>query len=363
MMIEASLSADDVTRAQRSRRWDLMFPVEVEARFEADTGNRHLHALRIVMLRTVVIYNLFLVGDYLLAGDAFSLALVLHVALVTPWILIAMALIRRPVGPTARNLLISSIPLTMTAGVLAVFSVSRDPLVAHYQYFAVICVMLGNVVLRPAFSYAVVQSIVAVAAHVAVCLWHPLMPSAVGVMAAFGFVVCAGMTLLAGYSIERDMRRAYLMRLKDQLAQRHLQKMATELELMSHVDPLTGLANRRGVDSRVAALLEHGGAGRGFVVLMIDVDHFKLFNDQYGHLQGDRCLTLVAKAVASAVREGTDIIGRFGGEEFIAILPEASIEAGLRVAERMRRALERMAVPHAGSPFGLVTMSIGIGAG
>ncbi len=363
MTMDGTISAEDVARAQASRLRGLSFPPIVEARFEADTSARRLQALRIVILRTLVIYNLFLFGDYLLAPDGFGLSLLLHVLVVTPWMLIALALISKPVGPVIRNLLMASLPLAMLGGILAVFVVSRDPNVTHYQYFAVIAVMFGNVVLRPTFSYAVAMSALAVLGHAAACLWHPLMPTPVGLVAVFGLVVSTGMTLLAGYSIERDMRRAYLTRLKDQLARRHLQQTAADLEQMSHVDPLTGLANRRGVDARVAALFANGQAGRAFAVLMIDVDHFKGFNDQYGHLEGDRCLTLVAAAVGSAVREGTDIVGRFGGEEFIAILPDASHAAGARIAGRMRRALEGMALPHAGSPFGIVTMSIGIGAG
>jgi diguanylate cyclase (GGDEF)-like protein len=363
MTMDADLSADHVARAQRKRRWTLTFPPEVEARFEADTATRRLQVLRIVMIRTVVIYNLFLVGDYLLARDSLGLSLVLHFGLVTPWILIVLASIRRSTPPVIRNLLVASVPLAMIGGIIAVFSVSRHIDVTHYQYFIVITVMFGNVVLRPGFAYAVAASVAAVFAHAAACFLHPMMPTSVAVIAVFSLIVSAGVTLLAGYSIERDMRRAYLMRLKDQLAQRDLQRTAETLEQISNIDPLTGLANRRGVDAQVAALFRSGEGGRPFCVLMVDVDHFKGFNDRYGHRHGDTCLTHVAAAVSGAVGGPRDIVGRFGGEEFIAILPDASLGEATRIAERMRLTLERLAIPHAGSPFGVATISIGVGAG
>ena len=93
---------------------------------------------------------------------------------------------------------------------------------------------------------------------------------------------------------------------------------------------------------------------------MMDIDHFKGFNDHYGHAGGDQCLRQVAQALALCVRRATDLLARYGGEEFACILPRTDAEGALTLAEQMRAALEAMAMPHAQSsaaPF--VTISSG----
>ncbi len=94
---------------------------------------------------------------------------------------------------------------------------------------------------------------------------------------------------------------------------------------------------------------------------MIDVDRFKPFNDHhYGHPEGDRCLAAVAGAIREAVRGGLDVAGRYGGEEFLVMLPAATEADALAAAERIRRAVENLAVPHAAGEFGIVTVSVGV---
>ncbi len=97
-------------------------------------------------------------------------------------------------------------------------------------------------------------------------------------------------------------------------------------------------------------------------VAMIDIDHFKGYNDHYGHQGGDRCLTTVAATVAATVRS-TDYVARYGGEEFCIILPETPLADALVVAGRVRAAIEALREPHALSPHGIVTVSIGVAAG
>lgn len=93
---------------------------------------------------------------------------------------------------------------------------------------------------------------------------------------------------------------------------------------------------------------------------MVDVDHFKAYNDLYGHPAGDECLRVVGECLKLAVRRTDDIVARYGGEEFAAILPFTSEDDSFQVAERVRRGLADLALPHAGSPLNIVTVSIGI---
>lgn len=133
------------------------------------------------------------------------------------------------------------------------------------------------------------------------------------------------------------------------------------LEQLARVDPLTKLANRRAFDWRLRAEWELGAAlSHPVSLLMIDVDHFKHFNDHYGHVAGDECLQAVGSALASTVRARTGICARYGGEEFAILLPRVSLENAVEIAERVRKAVEACHIAHHDSATGQVTVSIGI---
>ncbi len=364
MAPDVDITAQDLARARSTRRWNLTFPAAIETRFEREIGQRRARTLQLVMSRTVLVYNAFLIGDYFLVGDAFWLAVVLHFAVVTPWMVVACILMSRPLVAWLRNLIIASIPLAMIAGILMVFSASRDPLAAHYQYFAVIALIYANAALRPSYPLALAISLVTIVAHTLAMALHPGIAVPVAVSAACVLMVAAYVSLSANFAIERDLRRLYLLRLTDMLAASDLQRAAADLHRISYVDPLTGLANRRGIDARADALFAGAEPRQGhFSVLMIDVDHFKSFNDHYGHPEGDRCLARVAGAIRDTVREGIDVVGRYGGEEFLVILPDAELADALKIAGRMRRLLEQLAIPHDHVANGIVTVSIGVGEG
>src|ERR1700748_655372 len=93
--------------------------------------------------------------------------------------------------------------------------------------------------------------------------------------------------------------------------------------------------------------------------LFIDIDHFKRFNDTYGHARGDNALAQVAECIESVIRRPGDIAARYGGEEFVVLLPNASSDGALRIAEKLRAKVERMGIAHTSSPHGVVTVSIG----
>jgi two-component system, cell cycle response regulator len=121
----------------------------------------------------------------------------------------------------------------------------------------------------------------------------------------------------------------------------------------SQTDPLTGLLNRRSLQAEVSARCQ---AREGFGVLFMDLDHFKSVNDRFGHEMGDRVLVAVAAVLKTALRPG-DVVGRYGGEEFVAVVAGAGPESARLVAERLRRAIEAMLPPKSGPAK--LTISIG----
>jgi len=142
---------------------------------------------------------------------------------------------------------------------------------------------------------------------------------------------------------------------------RRLRESRQELERLSITDPLTGLANRRRLEGELEReVLRSDRMGHRFVALMLDVDHFKKFNDTYGHPAGDELLKRLASALQELVRE-VDLAARYGGEEFVVILAETPAAEGLRVAERIRaRLAEEKFAPQSGAASVGVTVSIGL---
>ena len=134
------------------------------------------------------------------------------------------------------------------------------------------------------------------------------------------------------------------------------------LELLSVTDPLTGIANRRRMDDVLEAEWRRALRDRsGMSIAMIDIDHFKLYNDHYGHPAGDRCLFLVADALRRNVRH-IDLVARYGGEEFAVILPGSDVVGARTVAERVCAAVVELNEPHALTECGFVTVSVGFAA-
>jgi diguanylate cyclase (GGDEF)-like protein len=141
----------------------------------------------------------------------------------------------------------------------------------------------------------------------------------------------------------------------------NLREASAELERLASVDPLTGVLNRRAFFDRLGTEFRRGlRYGRPVAALMIDIDHFKLLNDTHGHAAGDAVLTAVADTLAPNVRE-SDVIGRYGGEEFAVFLPETTLADGAFVAEKLRLVVEALEVPApvGGSPL-RVTISVGV---
>ena len=143
--------------------------------------------------------------------------------------------------------------------------------------------------------------------------------------------------------------------------QEQLQKVNGELNRLAHVDVLTELTNRRGFFTSYER--EWGRADREhetLSVILADIDSFKAYNDNYGHLEGDDCLRRVARAMASCILRPADVVARYGGEEFVVLLPNTSSEGAMLVAERLRKAVNDEAIPHSHS-LGGSTVSISLG--
>jgi diguanylate cyclase (GGDEF)-like protein len=142
-----------------------------------------------------------------------------------------------------------------------------------------------------------------------------------------------------------------------------LKRARDRLSQLAMIDALTGLRNRRALDQALELECQRFRRARAgtLSVILIDIDHFKRFNDTYGHPAGDACLRQVGMVIRNTVQRASDVAARYGGEEFAAVLAETPYQGAITVAEQIRTGIERLALPHAGSPTaGIVTASLGV---
>jgi diguanylate cyclase (GGDEF)-like protein len=150
-----------------------------------------------------------------------------------------------------------------------------------------------------------------------------------------------------------------------QLSQRERELVATNdrLTVMASIDMLSGLANRRGFQSRLDfEWMKAQQYVSELSLLMIDVDHFKLYNDTYGHPEGDACLTRLGETLSGIAADTMGFAGRYGGEEFCLLLPNTSALKALEIGELVRAAVQGLGIPHATSSHQTVTVSVGVAA-
>lgn len=141
-----------------------------------------------------------------------------------------------------------------------------------------------------------------------------------------------------------------------------LKKSRDALERLARIDGLTGMSNRRTFDEMLQREWKRQArTGQPLSIIMIDVDHFKQYNDTYGHGAGDTCLRRVSQAAEGSLQRPADIVARYGGEEFVALLPDTTLEGAMAVAESIRAAISSLEIEHIESkaaPY--VTVSLGV---
>lgn len=175
-------------------------------------------------------------------------------------------------------------------------------------------------------------------------------------------LLAIGLLSVAYRARVRDLTRRQ-KQLQHMVAERtaELEASNAKLAALSSTDGLTGINNRRGFDHALEAEWRRGARnGYPVALAMLDVDHFKSYNDHYGHQAGDQCLRTVAGVIAAHARRPSDLVARYGGEEFALLAPATSVEEAHELASALCLALEKLALPHAKSPYGVVTISIGV---
>jgi diguanylate cyclase (GGDEF)-like protein len=319
----------------------LNLPEPLEGHFEHSTAPQRAARLWIEGLIAIGLFNVFVILDYFIRGGVSWFPVQVRLCIVTPIALIVNASMRLNPSRFYRETVISVVACAIGLTHLY-FESNKDATSSAYaQVGVIVAVIFVNVVMRLQFSYALCSSAILLAGDlIFIQLDHFLNPSEK--LLGITLAVCAIlMTVVANYSVGREERMAYLIRLRSEMQSRELSFVNEKLQRISSVDSLTGLANRHSYEQEFARLWSEAvAAGTSLSAIVIDIDNFKNVNDTRGHLYGDRMLVRVASLLLQGLRGKDDFAARFGGEEFIVLLPSATQEGAMIVAERIRKLVE-----------------------
>ncbi|HEU4636387.1 MAG TPA: GGDEF domain-containing protein [Edaphobacter sp.] len=318
----------------------------MEDRFDRVTGQRRIKRLRLETLLATLLFDLFLIADFYGSPYHFERAVLVRLLLVTPICMVIHASLGRVQKGVWRELSLAY--GVCLAGLAQLYlELNRSQVTSAYVQMTVLAVILfANLVLRLRLPYAAATSAVMLAGD-ALFLWKDQMLRTEDKVFGAGIVLGATtLTLVANYNACREERLSYLLHLRGELLVADLNRLNAQLVRRSESDALTGLANRRSFDTQYAELWRAALTSAGpLSVVIVDVDYFKRLNDRYGHLYGDEVLKRIASLLQQALRVKDDYAARFGGEEFVILLPRTPEHAAIQVAERLRKMVELAGFP------------------
>jgi len=336
----------------------LTFEPALERRYETDTQRQRLQFLTSTGICGAVIYNLFLISDWLALQDVFAYVAVGRLLLITPMIIAILLLAQRLTSRRTLETVSATATVLSSLMPLVVMIYSDSPYRLHYQLgmllLMVYCTMIQQLPFRfAAAAMASMLGIQLITTHVA-----GFMDPVTWRANAFLYGSTVVLLLMASYFLERGSRLSYLYALRGRL-------LEVQLTDMARTDPLTQLFNRRHQGDVMAQLWQAAGTQATRVTaILIDIDHFKLYNDSYGHLQGDNCLKQVSATIKQLSAQANALPFRFGGEEMLVLWVGVDGQEAKQLGQDLCTAVADLALPHpALGAEARVTISVGIATG
>ena len=344
----------------------LRFSDALETQFQREIAPERLRHLVFTAKVSLLMYVGFLPVDWLMVPDVFREALLLRVLLFAPLAVAFFWFVNR-----ARDWILGLPPAIydavvvvtglLAAAIMAYLSLlTTSPYATMYQAGFMPVLIYGNLVQRLRFRQATVFSIGILSMYAYCVARLPYQPVLVPMSLLLAAV--ALYTLFSNFRLELDERHRYLQEKRTQSLRKQLQQTQAQLAEASRRDTLTGAANRRHFDEYMQSLWNERHADNDVVSMMlVDVDHFKAYNDRYGHPAGDECLRYVAKELTRHLPEGQGLVARWGGEEFAVVLPGVDTDHAWPIAQAMAEGVQGLGLRHETSESAAtVTISIGV---
>lgn len=340
----------------------LVFTRNLERHFLSYNLNARRKFFFFMTIIAIFMYNLFLFTDWEMLPDIYRMAWKIRLGIVTPAMLIILVMIHYRVFMRSIDFLADFLIVLAASSIIMILQLSHHPNVVHYHTGVILIVMFGNIVVRLRFWHAFSVSWLIFLLYVLTISRIPSMQPPVMINSSVVLFSAIIISLIANYQMESALRWNYLRNLLKEIETIRLEKAKTELELISSLDVLTGLANRRNFDAFLDTEWRAGIQYRTpLSLLFLDVDDFKPYNDHYGHQAGDACLQKIAGVLKRLIHRSRDLCARYGGEEFVILLPNTDEKNALQIAEKVRKSIEQEKIPHEYSrvvPH--VTISIGV---
>ena len=345
----------EIERAIASGVLGLRFSDALERRYQADTVKQRLQFITAVGIGGAIVYNLFLLSDWLTLNDMFAYVAAGRLLLVTPLFIALLVLGQRLTKRWAVETAAAIGTVVSSLIPLVVMIYSHSPYRLHYQLGMLLIMVYCTMIQQLPTRHASVAMLCMLGIQLVTTYLADFADFRIWQANALLFVSTVALLLMASYFQERGSRLSYLFALRGRLLRLQLLQIA-------RTDALTQLYNRRYQGEVMAAVWDKAvQAPVGVAVILLDIDHFKAYNDSYGHLQGDNCLTQVSQAVQQAAQARGALAFRFGGEEMLVLLVGADAQQAREMGEALRGAVAALAIPHPVMGDGArVTVSLGI---
>ncbi len=342
--------------------WLPRLPAGLQPAFDAafDTYTRVNN--RRVILALTGMFDLFWLSQWKTTPDIVELSGTLRLAVLTPCALLFCGLDARG-RLTGRSYDMFLLGLAVAPSIITtILCLMTNEMVAQPEIYGTPLILLyTGVLLRMRLPMVVANVLIVSPVYIAGLIICPMLShSDTGTLIFVQFAICLA-AIIFNVQLETRDRQVFLLTQNERIRRSLVAEQNAGLRREAQTDALTLLANRRCFDETLSVRwLEALLAGKSISLIMIDVDHFKKYNDHYGHVMGDDCLRRVASALALEIRS-EDLLARYGGEEFAAILLDRTEDEALTVAERLRTAVLWLALPNEGAGAGaVVTVSLGV---
>jgi diguanylate cyclase (GGDEF)-like protein len=354
-----SLSRTGTIEGEFAGLTPLRFSPPVEARFETEGLSERIRLAQATLFAAIFLYDIFLLADWMILPDVLGPLAVMRLGVFTPLTLLMIWILpRRTRTWQVDGLLVGGCFLSVLMP-STIISFSASHYVATYQLGSMLIIFYMVLVQRVRFRMAVIGMALIVLTQISTVARRPEVDAPTFWYIVVFYLIAAAIILLGSFVLERTERYGFLQRLR-------VESMIERNAEMARTDQLTGLFNRHHLATIGADLIPKRDT-QSLGALLIDIDHFKRFNDTQGHLAGDRCIRTVSDLVREMLapaNENKPPVGtavRFGGEEFLVLLPGMDAARAAALGEAIRRRVEGVGIPHPGlGPNAVVTLSIGV---
>jgi diguanylate cyclase (GGDEF)-like protein len=361
-MKDAELNTLQQLLNDRGRR--LRFNEELEREFQQDYAHRYLTHMKIAGITGLVVFLACGILDMIwmpeMAGRTWFIRMVAGVPMLGVLLLLSF---RQSMSKKYLQLINIIFYCIAVEGLIAISLNSTEPYNYYYYNAITVALVIFFVLSRVQFKWAILSAIIMwISLNVGLIVFGPAINKlAIIIITNYVFIGSAVSALIGTFLIERSLRQNYLQSRMLSLENRDLEESNLTLQYLSAIDGLTQIANRRSLDRGLAIEWQRALRKReplGFI--MADIDHFKVFNDTYGHQAGDECLRVVASSLKDYARRPGDLAARYGGEEFALVLTDSSAEQAGIIAEQMRDKIMSVVIKYKKNDPTHVTASFGV---